>query len=350
MIDKLIASDFAALAAEDRKAMPTFDALHGAPVVKPAKAPRAKGMPWLWPVIPVAFVLASTGVLSKVNRDFVMVPQLPVALAIAMIAFVGLLAPGFAKGRSSANVLAAIVFIPLATVAFLTEWRGHLTDCAFFDRDGMVVGPCQAERFLTTTKFALISWAVTILVTAVVARWIRRDRLRAWSIPAAIASVTVLLTWLGMNEYMDTSIELARFHEPWSRYGVKVLGTHDVRVMVASQDLIYGIRMHSADAQRWASETAAVLFGLAISIGIASARERAQPSRWLRLLESPAIVPLGVTIATISLVLGTAQWELFKLHRGDWDDIPWFAAWASIGAVVAYASMLLRRRRREALS
>src|SRR3569832_1441021 len=98
------------------------------------------------------------------------------------------------------------------------------------------------------------------------------------------------------------------------------------------------------------SETAAVLFGLAISIGIASARERAQPSRWLRLLESPAIVPLGVTIATISLVLGTDQWELFRLHRGDWDDIPRFAAWASIGAVVAYASMLLRRRRREALS
>lgn len=93
-----------------------------------------------------------------------------------------------------------------------------------------------------------------------------------------------------------------------------------------------------------------MLFFLAISIGIACMRERARPSRWLTLLESPAIVPLGVVVATGGLLLAMAQWPLFQFHRGDPDDIPWFAAWASVGAVVAYASMLLRRRRREALS
>ncbi|HEY6040133.1 MAG TPA: hypothetical protein VIV58_37880, partial [Kofleriaceae bacterium] len=61
-------------------------------------------------------------------------------------------------------------------------------------------------------------------------------------------------------------------------------------------------------------------------------------------------IPLGVIMTTVSLVLASAQWDLFQIHRGDIDNIPWFAAWASIGAVVAYASMLLRRRRREALS
>jgi len=346
----LIASDFAALAAEDRQAIPTLDTSREAPVANPPKAPRARGMPWLWPAIPVVFVLVATGALSKLNRDFVAVPQLPVALAIAMIAFVGLLAPGLAKARSITNVLTAAVFIPLAVAAFLTEWRGHLTDCAFFDGDGMMGGPCQPERFLTTARFALTAWAATVTIAAVASRWIRWDGMRAWSIPAALAVVTVLLTWLGVNGYMDVSRELARFHEPWSRLGAELLEPHHARVMLASQELVGGIMMHSNDAQRWALEACLVSLGLALSIGVACAREKDRTSRWLRLLESPAIVPLGVTVATVSVVLGAAQWELFQFHRGDWDDIPWFAAWASVGAVVAFASMLLRRRRREALS
>lgn len=63
---------------------------------------------------------------------------------------------------------------------------------------------------------------------------------------------------------------------------------------------------------------------------------------WLALLESSLVIPLGVVLATGSVVRATMC--VAPDDGGRW------AAGATIGAVVAFASMLLRRRRREALS
>ena len=72
------------------------------------------------------------------------------------------------------------------------------------------------------------------------------------------------------------------------------------------------IRAHSTERMWDALVSGAVSFALAISIGIASIRERNRPSRWLRLLEFPAIIPLGITVAAASLVLATLQQQLFE--------------------------------------
>jgi hypothetical protein len=150
---------------------------------------------------------------------------------------------------------------------------------------------------------------------------------------------------------MDISMDLIHFHfTPWMRIGAEATDAHHARVMFGDAQLKGFIR-HDSQQQQWYALVAGLAsFALAISIGVAATRERERPSRWLRLLESPAIVPVGIIVVAISLVLASAQWQLFEIHRGDPDDIPWFANSASIGTIVAFASMLLRRRRREALS
>ncbi|HJT97908.1 MAG TPA: hypothetical protein VJ696_06295, partial [Rhodanobacteraceae bacterium] len=151
------------------------------------------------------------------------------------------------------------------------------------------------------------------------------------------------------------------FHyEPYDTLGshgeLQPAHIHTIRdSMAGDAPLIYPgfrdfLRAQSEPGQWNAVEAGLFMLLLAVSVGVACMRERTRPSRWLAVLESPAIVPLGVLVATGSLLLAMAQWPLFNLHRGSPDDIPWYAAWASAGAVVAYASMLLRRRRREALS
>ena len=169
--------------------------------------------------------------------------------------------------------------------------------------------------------------------------------------PAQLAVLVVLLTWLGLNLYEDISIEVARFHftHP-SGIGAERWAPYQSRVLLGESELVKFIRAHSMERMWDALVSGAVSFALAISIGISGIRERNRPSRWLRLLESPAIIPLGITVAAANLVLATLQQRLFELHRGDPDDISWFAACGSTGAIVAFASMLLRRRRREALS
>jgi hypothetical protein len=309
-----------------------------------------KGAPWLLPIAPIVVVFATTGVLREVNQDFVVVPQLACALALALMALIGLVRSDFAKSSPASNLIAAGLFIPLAAVGFVMEWHHHMTDCMFVTDYGVSLGPCQANRITTTTGFTLISWSLVIVTAAVAGRLIRWRAPQAWSIPAQLAVLTVLLTWLGLNLYMDISMDLIHFHfTPWLRIGAEAPDAHHARVMFDAQARVF-IRHDSQQKQWYALVAGLTSFALAISIGVAATRERERPSRWLRLLESPAIVPVGIIVVAISLVLASAQWQLLEIHRGDPDDIPWFAAWASVGAVVAFASMLLRRRRREALS
>jgi zinc transporter ZupT len=351
MIDKLISSDLAALAADDRHAVPTFEALLGAPRPSVPKVARAKRAPWLLPIGPIVVVLAAAGALREVNQDFVDVPQLAVALGVALMALIGLVYADFAKPRPLASIVAAGLFIPLAGVGFVIEWHHHMTGCLFIDGNGESIGPCQAARIVTTPGFALISWSAIMVAAAVGARLIPWKGSSAWNIPAQIATLTVLLTWLGLNLYEDISMEVARFHYTHTAgVGAERWAPYHSRVLLGFPDLVKFIRAHSTERMWDALVSGAVSFALATSIGIASIWERNKPSRWLRLLEFPAIIPLGITVAAASLVLATLQQQLFELHRGDPDDIPWFAACGSIGAVVAFASMLLRRRRREALS
>lgn len=369
MIDKLIASDFAALAVEDRQ-VPSSDtlmALVAAPAPKPPRAPRVA---WRVPIASIVMLAIAGGVvfegallLDGNVKTFNEARQLGVALVLAVLAMLGLF--GFRRvksGRPLPAVIGAGMFTAVAVISCIVGWHQHRTDCAFFDGTGGTIGPCQVNPVVTTTRFVFFSYAVVLVVAAVVARLIRRDGPRAWSVPANVVMVTVLVTWLGLNQYKDTWVNLVNFHYQLEGN----LGDHGAlepphihfvfQNSISPPDEVGGealremIRATSEPAQWNALEAGFVLFLLAISIGIACTRERTRPSRWLALLESPAIVPLGVVVATGGLLLAMAQWPLSQLHRGDPDDIPWFAAWASVGAVVAFASMLLRRRRREALS
>jgi hypothetical protein len=351
MIDKLISSHLVALATEDRQCVPTLDALWVPPALRP---PRAKLGPWLAPVaraVPMIIVLATAGVLFEAKLAvFNQTPQLVIALVIAVMALLGLAGSRPVKaGRPFGDVIAAGLFTVVAASGFAVGWHDHMTVCALFDQNGGSVGPCHADTMVTTTWFVVVAFGAVLVIAAVAARWIRRDGARAWGVAAKVVLPTVLLTWVGVIQYMDVSIDMVHFHyAPWITFGDEMIAPHHIRVMGGAA---YGFILAASAAARWnAIEAGLVMLALAVSIGVACMRERDRPSRWLTVLESPSIIPLGVIVATASLVLASAQWQLFLIHRGDMDDIPWYAAWASVGAVVAFASMLLRRRRREALS
>jgi hypothetical protein len=364
MIDKLISSHLVALATEDRQCIPTLDALWAPPPVP--RPPRATLGPWLAPVAraaPMIVVFATAGVLLEADLAvFNESPQLVIALVVAVMAMLGLAGSRPVKaGRPLADVVAASLFTVVAVTGFGVAWHLHRTDCVFFDQDGGSIGPCHAGRTLTTTWFVLSSFAAVLVISTVAARRIRRVGPRTWSIAAKVVMPTVLLTWVGVIQYWDRLMDVVRFqYAPWLHtpapdgsslefHGGRFIEPHRVRVLFVDSFLGDAIRSSSEAGQWNAIEAGLVLLGLALSIGVACMRERGRPSRWLTLLESPLIIPLGVIVATGSLVLASL-WQLFPILRGDWVDVRWFAACASVGAVVAFASMLLRRRRRETQS
>jgi uncharacterized membrane protein YoaK (UPF0700 family) len=344
MIDKLIASDFAALAAEDRQAIPPKESwFRPPPEAKPRRTWRIR------PALPIVIAGAAAGTLYEENFTAAhLAPQLAIALALVVMALVGF-AGDASRSRPLAPILTAGLFSLVATIGFTAEWHLHQTNCLFVDDYSVATAPCLPGRFVTTTWFAVGAWCVTVLIATFASRLIRRRGPDAWQVASKLITAAVLLTWTGLNQYVDLSIDLIRFHyAPYVQMGAARISFD--RVHVYAPDVAGWIRATSDRGQWNAIEAGLVGLVLAISIGIACTRDAKRPSRWLRLLESPFVLPLAVIAASVSLVLATAQFELFQQHRGDPDDIPWYAALASIGAVVAYASMLLRRRRREALS
>lgn len=349
MIDKLISSDLAALAAEDRQAIfPTESAwLQPSPT---AQEPRRSWRPAsIVSTVPFVIAGAAAGILYEesltVAHD---APQLAIALGLVVMAMLGL-AGGAPRSRPLADILTAGLFTLVAAVGFAVEWHHHRTDCVFVDGYGVTAGPCQDTRVATTTWFAVCAWGAVMVVAMAAARFARRTGPQTWSVASKLITASVLLTWTGLNQYVDRTIALIRFHAtPWLEMGARGVSLHRVRAYDPYS--AFWITSTSDRGQWNAIEAGLVSLGLAILIGIACVRETKRPSRWLRLLESPLVIPLGAIVASVMLVLATAQFELLKIHRGDPDDIPWFAACGSIGAVVAFASMLLRRRRREALS
>jgi len=340
MIDKLISSDLSALAAEDRQAISAFELPRERPH-KPARSWRLTimpSMPFLLGAVAAGGLYAESRIVAQTA------PQLAIALALVVMAMFGLAASA-PRPRPLADLIAAGLFTLVAVVGFTVEWHQHRTNCTFIDAYALSAGPCQESRVATTTWFAVCAWAgMTVL-----SRLARGKAPRMWAIPSKLITAAVLLTWTGLNQYIDLSIDLVRSHAtPWLMIGAR--GDSPFRVRAYDPYSLQWVRTVSDRGQWNAVEAGLVALALAVSIGVACTRETKRPSRWLRLLESPFVIPLGAIVASVSLVLATAQFWLAPSHRGDPDDIPWFAAWASVGAVVAYASMLLRRRRREALS
>jgi len=347
MIDKLITSDLAALSATDRQAIPPSSSWFQE--MQPAQKPRRAWRPVIMPALP--FVLGGVAAVALYEESFTVAhvaPQLAIALGLVVMAMFGL-AGRPPRSRPLAAIVTAGLFTVVGVVGYSVEWYHHRTDCLFVEAYRVATGPCQDSRVVATTWFTISACGIAIVVGMFASRIIRRRGSDRWEVSSKLITAAVLLTWTGLNQYIDRSIDLVRFHAtPYLH--ASALGVSDYRVRIYHPAVADMIRRVSDQAQWNALEAGLVSLALAISIGIACARERTRPSRWLRLLEAPWVMPLGVIVATVSLVLATAQFELFKLHRGDADDIPWFAAWAGVGAVVAYASMLLRRRRREALS
>jgi len=302
--------------------------------------------PWLATAAPIAIAFGTAGVLLQSDLvTFDLAPRLAIVLVLAVMAMFGLAgARPVPAGRPLSDLLAAGLFTAIAVGCCALGWHQHRTDYLVVAGGGGVVGPSHVNPIVTTTQFAVVTWAAVLAVAAVAARWFQWGGGRAWAVSAKVVVVTVLLTWLGLNQYIDRWTEVIAFHaHPLTSH--VLWGTATVEAVDPE-----ALRSHWIPAQLNAIEAGLALLGLAVSIGVASSREKARRSRWLAILESPLTIPLGVILATGSLLLAAFQWDLAQVGRGSLDDIPWWATWASIGAVVAYASMLLRRRRREALS
>ena len=346
MIDKLIASDLAALAVEDRQAIPPHAPSWFAPMTE---NPHRAWRPALRPAVPFVIAGAAAGILYEESWVVAhLAPQLAIALGLVVLAIVGF-AGGATRSRPLAPILAAGLFTLVAVLGYGIERYQHGIDCLFVDGDHVFTSPCRDTRVVTTAWFAVSACGVATVIAMFVSRMVRRRGTETWGVAFKLITASVLLTWTGLNQYVDLSIDLVRFHAtPYLQMSAARISDYRVRILAPGAGKF--IRATSDRGQWNAIEAGLLGLGLAISIGIACTRDAKRPSRWLRLLESPFVLPLGIIAASVSLVLATAQFELWQIHRGDPDDIPWYAALASVGAIVAYASMLLRRRRREALS
>lgn len=340
MIDKLISSDLVALASEDRQRMPSIEVLWSPP---PSRAPRAKRASWLVPAAPILGAFIAAGVLIEVDlQTFNATPQLAIALVLSVMAMLGLVGSRPVRSdRPLADVIAVSLFTATAAAAFAMGWVQHTTTCLFLNHEGATSGPCLANQVFTTPEFVMIAWAISVVTGAIAARRIRRVGPREWSVAARVVLVTVLVTWMGLNQFWDRWTEVVHFHHDPASLAVQLGG----QIRGAEYRVLYGysyLELEVSPSQWHAVWAGLLLLALAISIGVASIRDRARPSRWLARLESAAVIPLGVVVSTASLV--------FAAMRRDYGEAGVYAALASVGAVVAYASMLLRRRRREALS
>lgn len=357
MIDKLISTDLAALATEDGQRIPTLDAMFAPPV---PRVPR-KREPWLAPAMPIVVAFSTAAVLMRMQTvgDYdspnlgAGSSVLAVTLVLSVMAMFGVV--GARPGRSSrplAEIVAAGLFTLTAVIGFVLGREAHTQMCMFFDGSNGAVGPCQSDPLATRPAFMMFAWAASVVVGAVFARLVKRNGASAWSVPAKLVLVTVLITWLGASEYWDTWVETIHMNAaaPGYRVGEVALEWNRMSVVEGARDMLEHIHRRGQPGQLEALAAGLVLVGFSISIGVAAMRERIRPSRWLAMIESPAVIPLGVVVSTVSLVLIAVQGWLLTFGQGHPALMHELVSAATIGAVIAFASMLLRRRRREALS
>jgi hypothetical protein len=343
MIDALISTDLTALAVEDRQRVPALDAVLPQPREKtswPLKQWLRRSAPIAAPVVAIA---AGAGVLLELDiHTFQESPQLAIVIVIAIVAMLHAIADRARTkpGKPVADVIAAVMITVLAATFFLAAWDRHRATCVYFFEQGGNLGPCTDHDHYTSPGFVAIVWAAVLVIARAFASRARVDVAR-WSVAAKIAAVAVVVTWVSVNQFEDRWGRGVDFQLHFAGYYSFTPAQHLKSALGWMVNWPFvGVRISSSQWNALAGGLVLVIF--AATIAIACVRERGRPSRWLTILEHPALTPLAVVVAMAALVYASAA---------DYPEIVGRrAAVASVAAIVAYAGMLLRRRRREALS
>lgn len=352
MIDEMIASGLAALARENQQRIPAF--------VPPPRRSRAVSHVFtrahLLAVGPTITMLLLGGVLLALDRaPFGSYEPYVMPLGVAVASLAGLVIARARKPLPVAVLRARLAWC-LVGSALLTGaalylvhgWPGHATAmsahvtpeavyaCSVFDGNGLV----QGAGFIVIAA-TLAVWIGRRIAARAKPAWLadRRD-LEAWSTTALIIGVLVVVVWANAFDFDHRGWMLASFRLPDPAFHKNLVAYTTANMWFA---LTYRPLSQSAvTPAQWDLFAAALLVAsVALVTGIAIARERghARRSRWLRLLELPAVVPLFVILAAGNLARATVV------------DYPPDAgrpfAWMVVCVMLAFTSMVLRRRRRD---
>jgi hypothetical protein len=341
MIDSLISTDLTALGVEDRQRVPALDAVIPQPHEKtpwPLKQWLRQSAPIAAPIMAIA---AGAGVLLELDiHTFQESPQLAIVIVIAIVAMLHAIGgrTRTKPGRPVGDVIATVLIAGFAAAFFLAAWQRHHATCVFFSDGGGYAGPCTDDDFYTSPGLVGIVWASVLILARLLGSRARVDVTR-WSVAAKIVAVTILVTWVSVNQFEDRWIGVVGFHAYKPSPNAALFDLKRAMMRMFGWPYV-GVELSPSQVDALLAGLA--MLGFAATIAIACVRERARPSRWLTILEHPAVTPLAVVVAMAALVYASAS---------DYRDVTGQrAAVACVGAIVAYSGMLLRRRRREALS
>ncbi|MEP6862103.1 MAG: hypothetical protein ABJE66_15870 [Deltaproteobacteria bacterium] len=351
MIDKLIASDLAALARDDHQRIPVFT----------VPAPRAAQPILTWALVgaaaPMITMLAAGVALMALDvAPFGHYEPFVAPLTVAIASFVGLALLSRpvtldVRLRGQLTYLFAGAALLIGTVAcFFANWPSS---------DAMYVVTTDDSLYMSTwigghgswvnVGFIMIAATLVVLVARRIAArlnpagWANRPLLDAWSTGAMIVGVLVIVIWTNALFFQQRYWPLVHWRMPDPYLRNYIVGHVKAEMWFALTFRPWSDSMISTE--QWDVGAAGVgILGVAIVTALAITREgRSRRSLWLRFMEMPLLVPLFVTFGTANLVRATVADGPDEAAR------PF--AWAVVGVMLAFTSMILRRRRRrEALS
>ncbi|HET9991450.1 MAG TPA: hypothetical protein VFQ65_23130, partial [Kofleriaceae bacterium] len=200
--------------------------------------------------------------------------------------------------------------------------------------------PCIDRDVYLTPGFVAIAATIVMIVARALgsrSRW----NLAQWRLPAKLFTATVLLTWVSVTSFDDWGRGFAGFHAYPKPVGLGPAMAHLTSLVSMIVDPPHWVvRLSSRQCDALLAGLVMIVF--IASITVSCLRERGRRSRWLTVLEHPAVTSLAIAFAMAALVHATVTCEP--------DVAAYRAVFATVGAIIAYSGMLLRRRRREALS
>ena len=353
MIDKLIASDLAVLAREDQQQIPAF----ALPV--PRARPRRHALIWAGfaaaaptlAMLAVGVVFVELDVAPFSNYEAFLAPFVVAIASLVGLATEGRSETSLARSRRQASyVLAGGVLVAAMVTCFVIGWPGEGGAWLQVSYDAVyaVIG---GESPALTTRVGFISILATLafVLARLIAgkldpqRLTSRRNLDAWGTAGLVAGVLVIVLWAGAMFFAARYWPLVDFRLP-----DPTLRDHYAAAIKGSMWLALRFRPWSESSisiEQWDAFAAAagvIVVAIASCIAIARERQRGRTSRWLQLVELPVVVPLFVIVGMRYLVAAMVA------DGPDQAASPF--AIASAAVMLAFTSMILRRRRRRALS
>jgi hypothetical protein len=339
MIDNLISSDFTALAREHRR-VPSLDA------VMPREREKVVRPPWKLDRWIVRAVVGGSAVMAVRSDWFDHHPQSAPLIVLSIVSLLGLFDTGAVRdsfARQLGAIFSAITIAATAATFFIADWTSPPV-FAFSPDSAAWCGTDFDDRmrpFLFVGVF-VVALGGALVVARVLAPRLRSRDLRLWSTLAKITTALAFVAAIGVCDFEDHTIGQIDFklHAPIPLYYMHQQIRHTLGPVFWGWREDDVLSKSQIDMLRAAGGLALFLASIALAY-----RSRSKiAAKWLAIVEHVSIAPLAIAFGMANLVLSLPP------RNGGPDDAAGFAAFAVVGVLVAFTSMMLRRLRRSVIA